>query len=108
MSAWVRHEPVAAPAGDVGGDLQVSEAFSARWSKPSKGMFAVVTRAYYTVRSGGVEECTEYLLCRDARRPGDTEVWSDARHRRVDGTDPKRLAERAQEPNDYEWAEVAP
>jgi hypothetical protein len=112
MSGWTRHEPAVASAGDVGGDYQVSDAFSARWSTLlPDGTFGVVTRSFYesSWHGGGLECSTEYLCCYDAQEPGGTEIWSDGRTEQVGpaGADPEAAARAAVEPSDAEWAKVA-
>lgn len=117
MSAWIRRQPPVAPGGDAGGDIQSSEAWSARWSRRlADGSHGVVTRTYYATDHEGVLglECeTEYLVCADPDRPGDTETWSDARYETVAtgrhaGDDAYAAAGRAVAPTDAEWAAVMP
>jgi hypothetical protein len=115
---WTRVDPRVAPAGDVGGDGQLSEAYGARfWHPLADGRFAVIDRAFYVADHGGgpVLECqTEYLICRDWQRPGDTEERSDARyeeHRDHPATEAaaKRAAERNEEWTcTYEWGRIYP
>ena len=114
----MRQQPEVTPGGDVGGDIQSSDAWSARWTRPlTDGQHAVVTRTYYATRDdSGAEtlECeTEYLVCADPDRPGDTETWSDARHEtlahgRHDSGDAETAAHRAVAPTDTEWSSVMP
>jgi hypothetical protein len=115
VTTWTRHEPRVAPAGDVGGDHQVSEAFSARWSAPLPcGLFAVVTRSFYaTDFRGPVMDCdTEYAVCRDPQRPGDTEMWSGGTvthwSNRTDEASVRLAAELADPPTVEEWSSAAP
>lgn len=106
MGNWVRREPAVFTAGDVS-EVQTSDAWDARWVLDLPGdMFGVVTRAFYLTANGA--ECqTEYLVCTDPKDPGSTEEWSDYRFERVDGTDPRRLADQACGPTDAEWGAVA-
>jgi hypothetical protein len=120
MNAWQRCEPAVSPAGDVGGDIQASDAWDARWQRPlPDGMTAMVTRAFYEAREDGkpptpwLLECqTEYLICRDPADPGGTEVWSDADHTMVprsgDAGDARKAALNAAGPTAAEWAKHAP
>lgn len=106
---WTRHDPPTAPAGDIGGDYQVSDAWSARWSRDlGNGTFAVVTRSYYLTswHGGGLECQTEYLVCHDPLEPGSTEVSSFGVTELVASDDPRASAVTAPEPTDAEW-EVA-
>jgi hypothetical protein len=90
---WVRVAPEVAPGGHVGGDDQVGEAFSARWTMTLKpNLVCVVTRTYYAATDQTNArhpacthlECdTEYLVCTDPADPGGTEVWSDNGYSRV-------------------------
>lgn len=42
---WVRREPDVHVAGDTGGDIQVGEAYDARWTRPlDDGLTALVSR----------------------------------------------------------------
>lgn len=115
MSGWVRHEPLVDKAGDVGGDAQMSEAYAARWSRLLPGdLHAVVTRSFYVTscHGGGIECDTEFAVCRDVRRPGDTELWSagSVTHwsYRTDEASARQAAGSAPEPTDAEWVEAAP
>lgn len=70
------------PGGDCGGDRQHGESYSVRFRHPGLPG-AVITRAAYAVESGKrpgrfhVQVQTEFTLCTDPDRPGDTETWSD-------------------------------
>jgi hypothetical protein len=118
VSAWVRHQPSVTRGGDVGGDIQSSESWSARWTRQlADGQHGVVTRTFYATSSDDgtrTLECeTEYLVCSDPERPGDTETWSDARYETVaDGPhtswDAEQAAGRAVAPTDAEWSSVMP
>lgn len=126
---------VAEDAGDVGGDVQVTDAYGTAWSRPLPGgLFALVTRNYYgaisdetfnRINGSGADptetinpevlECqTEYLVCSDLIDPGGTEVGSDYRYRsqpyaRDDARLPARYAARlAPEPTDTEWTDAMP
>lgn len=85
---WTRVQPDVMRAGDVGGDDQVSEAYGARfWHPLADGRFAVIDRAFYVADHGQgpvLELQTEYVICRDWRRPFDTEEQSDARYTECD------------------------
>ncbi len=116
MTGWVRQQPYADKAGPVGGDIQVGEAFNARWIRAlPDGTFAVVTRTYYPAVDGGHRflECdTEYAVCTDPADPGSTEQWSEGRPSPCEGdpTDEGALnaALAASEPTDIEWNVHAP
>ncbi len=113
----MRADPPVFAAGDVGGDAQVGDAYSARWTRPlPDGTWGVVDRVYYVadVGDGLYVECqTEYLICTDPSDPGSTEVWADARYDAEHGVDPTDadaylLAERSVGPSDSEWVAVIP
>ncbi len=75
MSDWGRVQPPVCAAGDVGGDAQVGEAWSARWIRAlPDGTFGVVDRAFYVACVDGgypyVERRTEYMICTDPTDPG--------------------------------------
>lgn len=117
MSVWVQRQPPVTPGGDVGGDIQSSDAWSARWVRTlADGSFGVVTRTYYATDNEGVlglERETEYLVCADPADPGTTETWSDARYETVatgghDSRDAELAAGRAVAPTDAEWSSVMP
>ncbi len=115
---WNRADPKVGVMGDIGGDAQVSEAYGARfWHPLADGRFAVIDRAFYVAELDSrryVECMTEYVVCRDWRRPFDTEDRSDARyeeHRDHPATEAaaKRAAERSEEWTcTYEWGRIYP
>ncbi len=120
MTGWVRREPAVHVAGDVGGDVQASEAYDARWTRDLRdGLTAMVTRTCYAIvpdspgpRVREMEEETEYLACSDPADPGNSE-WSEYIYRPVYGFSPTDLGARAaaygaEPPCDDEWEEVAP
>lgn len=96
----------------------MSEAWGARfWHPLADGRFAVIDRAFYVADHGRgpVLECqTEYLICRDWRRPGDTEENSDARYVECDGEATEAAARDAAEwgggvpLGDDEWGRIYP
>lgn len=119
MTGWVRREPAVHVAGDTGGDVQVSEAYDARWTRDlADGMTALVSRAFYAIREPvtghlAMEEQTEYLACADLADPGGTEQWSEYVYSPTGGYSPTDLGARAaaygaEPPCDGEWDEVAP
>ncbi len=117
MSDWSRVQPAVCAAGDVGGDAQVGEAWSARWVRAlSDGTFGVVDRAFYVAEVDGgfpyVERRTEYLICTDPTDPGSSERWSDAVYDTVDGEASDDLAywaaRHAEGPSVSEWVAVIP
>ncbi len=121
MSDWERREPAVHVAGDTGGDIQASEAYDARWTRPiGDGLTAMVSRSYYAILPDGLgprvrelEEQTEYLACSDPADPGGTEDWREYVYRPVYGFSPTDLGARAaaygaEPPCDDEWDEVAP
>ena len=79
---WHRMMPPVFENGDVGGDLQLSRSWAARWWRlVNDGTSAVVTRSFYVVSSPGgrrIEQQNEFQLCGDPHDPGSTETWSDA------------------------------
>ncbi len=117
--AWVRRDPEVHVAGDTGGDIQVGEAYDARWTRPLEdGLTAMVSRAYYAIREPvtnnlALERQTEYLACTDPTDPGSTEQWSEYTYEPEYGFSPTDLGARAaaygaEPPTDGEWDEVAP
>lgn len=119
MTAWARREPAVHVAGDTGGDVQVGEAYDARWTRPlDGGLTAMVSRAYYAIREPvtghlELERQTEYLACTDVADPGGTEEWREYTYRPEYGFSPTDLGARAaaygaESPCDEEWDEVAP
>lgn len=117
MSTWTRIQPAVAPGGDVGGDIQSSDSWSARWTRPlADRQHGVVTRTFYATDDDSAQtlECeTEYLVCSDPARPGGTEIWSDVRHETIahgrhDSGDAQAAAHRAIAPTDAEWSSVMP
>jgi hypothetical protein len=120
---WQRQLPLVGAGGDCGGDVQVSDAWDARWCKPlTDGTTALVTRSFYIIDESmeGVgpfrlERRTEYLICADPADPGGTEEWSDYIDEIVaEDVDPcdrggvAAAAADAAEPTDDEWYRHAP
>lgn len=79
------------PAGDTGGDYQMSEAWSRRFVREAPdGEHLVVTVAFYVERPPGLPVpqimCQiEYVRCTDPRDPGATEQYADYTFAAVDG-----------------------
>lgn len=82
------------PHGDIGGDRQLSESWGRRFRRDHltpDGEHVVVTVAFY-IEAGepGDEQPialmreVEYMLCRDPRDPGSTEIWSDTRYDQIE------------------------
>lgn len=116
---WQRRKPLIFDGdGQPGGDAQVSEAYSVRWTHPLEGgLTAVVTRYYYVSDwqdNLRVEEQTEYVACTDPSDPGSTERGADYAYRMVPWSGPfddaaaRRAAENAPEPTVAEWAAAMP
>ena len=85
---WTKVDAPVASGGDVGGDLQATEAYSVRFlpaEERADGLHAAFTDYWYgeatgqTHRDGPfrVARQREYLICTDPRDPGSTEVWAD-------------------------------
>ncbi len=116
MSGWVRADPPVFAGGNVGGDAQVGEAYSARWTRSlPDGTWGVVDRVFYVADTGDgpYMECqTEYLICTDPADPGSSEVWADARYdtEYCDPTDDNAhlLAQHCVGPSESEWVAVIP
>ena len=121
MSDWVRREPAVSTGIDWGGDVQVGDAFDARWTRSlDDGLTAMVSRTYYAIvpdqpgpRVREMERCDEYLVCTDPSDPGGTEEWAEYRYRQVYGYSPtdegaERAAHATHEPSDAEWNRNAP
>jgi hypothetical protein len=114
---WTREEPLVGSGGDCGGDIQVSDSFTARWTAPLvDGTFALLTVAFYLAEDDGrtfVECQTEYLHCRDLQDPGGTEIFCDYDYTEVVTVDPaatdlRRVTEEAERPQYGEWADHVP
>jgi hypothetical protein len=98
--------------GTPAGDSQVTDSWSRRFACDlGNGEWAVIGADFYTVDyddgEGVILECqAEYVLCTDPNRPGDTEVWSDARYSEP-GVDPTDEVARelcaAVDPGDLDW-----
>lgn len=80
---WLPDETDIGFGGPVGGDVQVGESFSVRYSRADRP-YAKITRTAYAVNLGGeskgqflVRVQTEWLVCSDPADPGATELWSD-------------------------------
>lgn len=98
------------PAGDVGGDYQVSEAWSRRWTAPwGDGTYAVIDVSFYIEDDTNSESLnpmaklgpmltrmTDYHLCTDLDDPGGSEVaaWNEYDSIRMpDGLPPEDQAD---------------
>lgn len=101
------------PGGDVGGDHQAGDSYSLRYHLASDRT-RIVTVYTYPVQDGRrfkVETQTEFMVCENPQRPGDTEVWADATYttdRAVHATvvEAGRCAEkliRQHRPNHIRW-----
>lgn len=116
MTDWVQVRPFVQAAGDVGGDIQVGEAYAACWTRQlADGPYGAVTRSCFPAEMHGTRylECdTEYLVYTDVSNPSGSETWSDGRQCPVDGppTDEgaRKAAATATPPDDAEWKTYAP
>lgn len=88
--------------GAHGGDRQASESWSRRFvRKLPRALFAVIDVDIYLVQDDDgpvtLERETNYTLCTNPRRPGETEEWVDIRYSPVDwqGTPTERDARAA-------------
>lgn len=120
MSGWRRREPAIFDGDGVpGGDSQISEAYSVRWTRPLEGgLFAFVARYYYVAAEDGqplrIEEQTEYVACTDPADPGSAERAADYAYRTVPWPGPfddaaaRKAAGNAPEPTVAEWAQMMP
>lgn len=95
MTTWKRQGHVQR-GGHVGGDVQATESFSVRYTHTSRPGAVVDVYFYGVEDSGGfrVEAQIEHIVCEDPRRPGDTELWSNADYSR--GRDRYRTAKDAE------------
>ena len=80
---WLPDETGIGFGGHVGGDVQVGESFSVRYSRADRPR-ARIARTAYAVNLGSeskgqflVRVQTEWLVCSDPADPGGTELWSD-------------------------------
>lgn len=83
------------PGGDVGGDHQVSDAYSVRFIRPDLPG-SLITDYWYVERderdgSYDVRCQIEFLLCRDPADPGSTELWAAVAY--DEDSDPRDYAE---------------
>lgn len=119
MTGWVRREPDVAPGIDWGGDVQVGEAWDARWSRDlGDGMTAFVSRTTYPIKPAKVRELErtdEFMAIRGTAEdgPGGDEAWSEYLHSPEYSFSPTDLGARAaayaaEAPCDEEWNSVAP
>jgi hypothetical protein len=117
MTGWVRVEPAAAEAGDVGGDAQVGEAWSARWIRHlPDGTWGVVDRCFYPADVGDgpyVERQTTYVICTNPHDPEAAPMWADAVYDTIAGGESDReeivqYAMDADGPSESEWVAVIP
>lgn len=79
------------PGGDVGGDYQVSDAYSVRFIRPDLPG-SLITDYWYVERderdgSYYVRCQIEFLLCRDPADPGSSELWAGVAY--DDDSDPR-------------------
>jgi hypothetical protein len=71
------------PGGDVGGDYQVTESYSVRYSNPAKPgrlvdvYFYGEAQDYEGTGPFKVAQQTGYVICRDVSDPGGTEEFAD-------------------------------
>lgn len=93
MRKWIKHEEIT-DGGDVGGDYQVTDAWSARWSLDGDPQRIITVYTYGEVGPDDhdtyddgkmpdrlfITAQAEYLICTDPADPGGTEVFSDARY----------------------------
>lgn len=81
-----RMDPLVSPAGDCMGDIQVGDAYEARWRwawPDADGHWFYVTLEAAPCEENGrrhVLARTEYMVSTDPAHPGDGEVWSDAEY----------------------------
>lgn len=80
---WLEVAPAGAQrAGDIGGDIQRSEAYARRYARAlPDGTWAVIDDAYYTTEEDGtigVQNQVTYTVCADLADPGSSETWSDS------------------------------
>ncbi len=120
---WERREPPVMQSGDIGGDVQVSDSFDARWFiRLMDGTWALVTSTYYRAKADGrtyMERQDEYLVCGDLNDPGGTEIASEVIYHDITAeadehqedtwtfADPAELAADAAEPNSGDWDDLA-
>jgi hypothetical protein len=83
---WRQQAPYSSlPAGDIGGDVQISEAWEMRYLRiRPDGDWAVYSPAYYAATTQNdedsephIERRDEYVICTDPRDLGTTEWFSD-------------------------------
>jgi hypothetical protein len=79
------------PGGDCGGDRQRGGSYSLRFRHPDLPGAVIIRTAYaaeseYQPGEFFVQVQTEWILCTDPERPGDTETWSRAGYEDRDRT----------------------
>jgi hypothetical protein len=88
-TTWTPEIPQISRGGDVGGDIQIGESWQLRfWNDTVPDgvidvFIYVIDHALKTFPPEGPSEFglqvqSEFTVCRDRTRPGDTEEWSDA------------------------------
>ena len=88
-AAWTPDGTGVMPAGDVGGDRQVTEAYSVRYVRPDRPGALVTVSCYgedLNADGAGPPRYTltaevETMRCTDPADPGGTELWSDYTYR---------------------------
>jgi hypothetical protein len=107
LASWTRAEPAVFKGSEVGGDHQITDGYTVRWTRPvifgidpiSRWLDSVdrawvaVDCTYYGVHDLAefgphVEVCYELTVCTDPDQPGDTELQSWARYDTVEGDYP--------------------
>lgn len=97
------------PAGDIGGDHQVSDAWERQFAvELPGGTFAIVSVAHYveddtldeslaeaTKQGRRLTRQTEYLVCTDLNDPGGTELNADYRYNTVEDAETTEEAAKA-------------
>lgn len=99
---WLPDGTGVVPSGQVGGDDQVGESFSVRFSRADRPG-ALITRSAYPVTAVAgcegqflVRVMTEWLVCSDPADPGGTELWSEqVDHDKPDSYETAAEAEKA-------------
>jgi hypothetical protein len=83
-------------AADVGDDWQSDVGYCrVWWAKLPDGEWAFITDFWYPVQGPGltgIRRQTEYLVCTDQDRPGETATWRRTRFGRVDAQPSEAVA----------------
>jgi hypothetical protein len=91
MATWQPDGTGIQDGGDCGGDIQAGNSYSVRFTRRDMPG-SLVTITFYPVEYDNcpgefvVQRQIEWMVCRDPRDPGSTEIWSDVEYDDVSDT----------------------